>query len=345
MKDKMILVAAAILFVLSACASPTAQWQTYSSQEGGFSILAPGTFKEQVQSTDTAAGKMELHQLTLDQGTVGYFVMYADFPEALIQLSDPKALLQDGVEGAAKAMNAMLTVNKDITLDGVPGKEFQGEIALGGVFAKGGIFKARAFLSKNRLYQIYAAAEQDKVQAAEVDKYLASFKFLTPAGSMAPSAPQASNVQRNVSPTRPNTAPVGAIQPTNVPTIATAAPTKQNTATDTTHASALATPGSPSVASPKYDTDLPLPPTVQNFTGGGKDQEINFQTPLSLSEAVAFYRQTLTQRNLSEWTEATRITDTTFNLVFRGASNGQALVVQGVTFGTVTNVNIHFESL
>lgn len=96
------------------------------------------------------------------------------------------------------------------------------------------------------------------------------------------------------------------------------------------------------------DSDFPLPETVQNLTeqpGASGTTSLNFQTDLSLSEAIEFYRQTLTEQGLKEREINTAITDTTFNLVFEGAENGLAVVVQGVDLGGLTNVNIRYESL
>ncbi len=88
-----------------------------------------------------------------------------------------------------------------------------------------------------------------------------------------------------------------------------------------------------------------MPASVENFTGGGGENGINFQTSLGLNDVVKFYRDALTKQGLTEWTEATSITDGTFSIVFRGAPNGKAIVVQGVSLGSKTNVNVRFESI
>jgi hypothetical protein len=94
-----------------------------------------------------------------------------------------------------------------------------------------------------------------------------------------------------------------------------------------------------------YDTVFPLPEDVQGFTGEGGEAMVNFQTSLSMEEAVAFYRDALTAQGLTERELLTVIEDTTFSLVFDGHENGQALVIQGVGMGEVTNVNIRFEDI
>ena len=97
--------------------------------------------------------------------------------------------------------------------------------------------------------------------------------------------------------------------------------------------------------STEYDTEFPLPETVENFTAVG-DTGINFTTNLSIEEAVAFYRQELEDAGLTERRINTAITDTTFSIVFDGHESGQAIIVQGVDLGNgSTNINIRFEDV
>ncbi|ERT09435.1 hypothetical protein M595_0486 [Lyngbya aestuarii BL J] len=96
------------------------------------------------------------------------------------------------------------------------------------------------------------------------------------------------------------------------------------------------------------ESEFTLPETVYNLTkqpGVSGTNSVNFQTDLSLTEAIDFYRQSLTEQGLKEREINTAITETTFNLVFEGVENGLAVVVQGVDLGELTNVNIRYEKL
>jgi hypothetical protein len=94
-----------------------------------------------------------------------------------------------------------------------------------------------------------------------------------------------------------------------------------------------------------YDTEFPLPPSVSNFTATGSSG-INFQTKMSLEDAIAFYRDALTSAGMTERTINTAITETTFSLVFDGDPSGKAVVVQGVDLGDgTTNVNVRYEDV
>ena len=95
-----------------------------------------------------------------------------------------------------------------------------------------------------------------------------------------------------------------------------------------------------------FDTVFPLPDDVQNFTGQGGESQVNFQSPLTIEDAIEFYRQAFRDDNLYERDINTTITDEAFSMVFDGHGNGQAIVIQGVDLGdSITNINIRFEDL
>ena len=94
-----------------------------------------------------------------------------------------------------------------------------------------------------------------------------------------------------------------------------------------------------------YDTVFPLPDDVQNFTGGGGDEGINFQTSLSMDDVVEFYRAAFAKVEMTEYPILTSIEDEAFSMVFTGWPGGKELVIQGVAFGDNTNVNIRLEEI
>lgn len=95
----------------------------------------------------------------------------------------------------------------------------------------------------------------------------------------------------------------------------------------------------------EYDTVFPLPDDVQNFTGAGGEEMVNFQTSLSMDEVIEFYRQAFADLGLTEYEILTAIEDEGFSMVFLGWPSGEEVVIQGVVFGDSTNVNIRFEEV
>ncbi len=96
-----------------------------------------------------------------------------------------------------------------------------------------------------------------------------------------------------------------------------------------------------------FDTEFPLPQDVQNFTQVSQyEGGVNFQTNMSLEEVIAFYRREFVAQGLVEREILTTIDDSAFSMVFDGAPNGKAVVIQGVVLGpSQTNVNIRYEDV
>jgi predicted outer membrane repeat protein len=88
-----------------------------------------------------------------------------------------------------------------------------------------------------------------------------------------------------------------------------------------------------------------MPDDVSNLTdtGGGA---INFQTSISLEDAIVFYRAEFSEAGYVERDINTAITETTFSMVFDGHASGEAIVIQGVDLGDgSTNISIRFEDV
>jgi len=103
-------------------------------------------------------------------------------------------------------------------------------------------------------------------------------------------------------------------------------------------------PTIPEDAAPaSYDNDFPLPTDVQNFMELGYEG-VNFQTGMSLKDVIAFYRQAFSAQGLKERDLLTILNDEVFSMVFDGAPNGKAVVIQGVLLGSGSvNINIRYE--
>ncbi len=102
-------------------------------------------------------------------------------------------------------------------------------------------------------------------------------------------------------------------------------------------------------ASTQFRTSFPMPDAaVSNFiqTGTGDSEAVNYAVNLSLIQVAQFYRRELRAQGLTERDVTTIITDEVVNLVFDGADNGRAVVIQVVSLGGGTvNVNVRYEDL
>ena len=86
------------------------------------------------------------------------------------------------------------------------------------------------------------------------------------------------------------------------------------------------------------ETDFPLPDDASNLINMGNDI-VNFQTNLSLDDAMNFYRDEFGRLGYTERDGLTVTSDTTFSMVYDGHESGKAVTVQGVDLGDGT-VNI-----
>jgi predicted small secreted protein len=79
-------------------------------------------------------------------------------------------------------------------------------------------------------------------------------------------------------------------------------------------------------------TDFPLPDDASNLVNMGNDI-VNFQTKLSLDDAVKFYRDQFGKLGYTERDLLTVTSSTTFSMVFDGHASGKAISIQGVDLG------------
>jgi predicted small secreted protein len=92
------------------------------------------------------------------------------------------------------------------------------------------------------------------------------------------------------------------------------------------------------------EADFPMPDDASNVVS--ISGTVNFQTNLSLEEAMDFYRDVFGSQGYTEREILTVVSDTTFSMVFDGHESGEAIVVQGVDLGDgTTNVNVRLEDV
>lgn len=91
------------------------------------------------------------------------------------------------------------------------------------------------------------------------------------------------------------------------------------------------------------DSEFPMPDDATNVINLG-DGVLNFQTKLSLDDAMAYYRDQFGQSGYTERDGLTVTSESTFSIVFDGHESGKPIVVQGVDLGDgTTNVSVRLE--
>lgn len=147
-------------------------WREFSSVEGNFAVMMPGTPAYEKKDTATAVGPIDMHMFTLNiKRDAAYIVMYSDYPE-IVTKAPPDRILDGGRDGAVANAKGKLIGEQNLTLDGFPGREIAIEVP------GKGLMKVRAFLVRQRLFQVMAAGTKERIDHEDTAKYLTSFRLL-----------------------------------------------------------------------------------------------------------------------------------------------------------------------
>ncbi|HUJ19713.1 MAG TPA: hypothetical protein VL197_17125 [Nitrospirota bacterium] len=159
--------------LLSKASIPeTPSWAEFSSPEGNFSILMPGTPAQEKKQVSTAAGLLDMHMFSREvRNRTAYIVIYTDYPDAITRVS-PDKVLDGGRDGAVANSKGKLLSEQYLFLEGGhSGREITVEVP------EKGMLKVRAYLVRQRLYQIMLIAPKELIDSEDNVRYLSSFKL------------------------------------------------------------------------------------------------------------------------------------------------------------------------
>lgn len=146
----------------------------FSSTEGGFVVLMPGTPLEERETLDTEAGPIDLQKfiLELKKESIIYMVYYWDYSEVVIQRAGPDRLLDSMLDWIVSNIGGKLLSEQIISLDSYPGREIEVEAP------EGFIIRSRLYLVKQRMYQLIVATSKEEAFSENAEKFFKSFKLL-----------------------------------------------------------------------------------------------------------------------------------------------------------------------
>ena len=166
--------------------SPIYSGTEFRTDASLFSITAPLPLKEKKVAVSTALGKVDMFAFSAKQGNVDYAVAYSDsLPPYVYYLRylphfssfyDPEKVLDKYGGSIATKFRGTIVSETKIKLDNNPGREIVIETAE--KLEHPTAIKARAFLVKNRLYQIIVVAPHEELSTPAVDDFFVSFKLL-----------------------------------------------------------------------------------------------------------------------------------------------------------------------
>lgn len=156
-------------------------WKIYSSTQGRFAIMFPGTPVEADKSYDTPNGRMDARDYVV-MASAEYSVFYTDFALDLEQDSAERTKFFDHMRDRVVAdFNAKVLTETVISLDGHPGRMMK--LAA----PDGSITRSRSYAVGKRLYQLavttsksFGAPDGSWFEESWATKFFDSFKLAKP---------------------------------------------------------------------------------------------------------------------------------------------------------------------
>lgn len=169
---KITLLAVGFIALLPGCGKREAKkdtWKEFTSKEGGFSVLMPKQPVKRKQTAPSDAGPINVYMFTVNMGVVDYGVMYHDIQG---KVTDPESSLDAARDGAVKSARGVLMTEKEISLDGNPGREIR-------IKARDNIiYTARIYLVRQRFYQTMVTVPEGVDVTRAARRFMDSFKLM-----------------------------------------------------------------------------------------------------------------------------------------------------------------------
>jgi hypothetical protein len=147
-------------------------WRVFTSKEGGFTVALPGKPVESKQRVATATATLDVYLFVADAKDDGaYIVSYSDLPAADVKPGTEAKRLDLARDGAVSNAGGKLRSEKEIKLDGFPGRELDIETE------KGQRIRMRIVAAKQRLYQAMVMGAPLFTQSKDTTLFLDSLRL------------------------------------------------------------------------------------------------------------------------------------------------------------------------
>jgi hypothetical protein len=158
--------------------SSTSSGQSYDDPGGRFTVTLPSgypSFKLQKQTQPSIAGPVDFNLLMSERPDDAFMLGYLDFPQAVFEGRTDQELLEGGLNGSLKNINATLEKKEDITVQGRNGVSVYGSATNAG---RPYYIRFNYILDKPRAYQVgYLAFDRANLDKPEVQAFFDSFKM------------------------------------------------------------------------------------------------------------------------------------------------------------------------
>jgi TonB family protein len=123
-------------------------WKEFTSAEGAFSIILPGTPLAKVNELQTSVGKLNSHAFLLKLQEAYYHISYLDYPVYSEDDEFVKRTLDAGRDGMTRSRRTEILSERAVVLGNISGREFS---MLQDRYSYGIV---RSFVVHGRLYQV-----------------------------------------------------------------------------------------------------------------------------------------------------------------------------------------------
>ena len=146
-------------------------WREYEYAEDGFAVSLPFKPRLEVIPVDTEAGRMDVRSYDVDSDTwnlsiaVNEISRFGDVPV--------KGLLEAGMNGSVKEVKGELVSQRDISLDGTPGIEYE-------IRTTTHHSLARSYYVNGRLITVLSVSATGQPLFAGTERFFGSLRFIPP---------------------------------------------------------------------------------------------------------------------------------------------------------------------
>lgn len=174
---KYISILVGLIVLVPHASAVESDWQTFTSREGGFTILMPGTPTFTMMTDHTVVGAVIENLYSMNTSAAIFSAEYTDLPGLATFFESDDDLYDDAKEGMLKRTGGKLISYYGIEEVGIKGKEIECEIpAAGKVPFKR--LRARFLLKNKRLYVPSITIPGGKTDDPLFARYLDSFRLL-----------------------------------------------------------------------------------------------------------------------------------------------------------------------
>ena len=155
------------------------EWERFSSKQDDFAILFPGRPTEGKKTARIGNESIEVYIVGFEDASSYYGVVCTEYPASQIPRTrnGVERIIEAVITGTIKEMHGRLTSRREVWLDGHPGREVTFETPEGEAMPKG-TGRIRAYMVRNRMYQVMTLTNQDLTNA-DHGRFLDSFELVS----------------------------------------------------------------------------------------------------------------------------------------------------------------------